>query len=234
MVFTPTLYCLDSVTMSATIVAEPDKTVALAGWLNTLSGINDAGAPLELTGTVVTVVGGDVVEVVRATVVVVVVATVVLVVVVGARLVDVVGDGTNLDSAGNPIYDPYPNDDGFNVAGVRLVDVGGATGVELVVVDGAGAVVVVVLGLGFGPHRHRSGPVANCTVSCPAGQRTSPAWPSEATTVWLGAASATGGFRPKPPTAPRRATKRRRTTRTAAARRITGDSFVFVGSRELS
>jgi len=200
MVFTPTLYCLDSVTMSATIVAEPDKTVALAGWLNTLSGINDAGAPLELTGTVVTVVGGDVVEVVRATVVVVVVATVVLVVVVGARLVDVVG----------------------------------ATVVELVVVDGAGAVVVVVLGLGFGPHRHRSGPVANCTVSCPAGQRTSPAWPSEATTVWLGAASATGGFRPKPPTAPRRATKRRRTTRTAAARRITGDSFVFVGSRELS
>jgi hypothetical protein len=186
--------------MSATIVAEPDKTVALAGWLNTLSGINDAGAPLELTGTVVTVVGGDVVEVVRATVVVVVVATVVLVVVVGARLVDVVG----------------------------------ATVVELVVVDGAGAVVVVVLGLGFGPHRHRSGPVANCTVSCPAGQRTSPAWPSEATTVWLRAASATGGFRPKPPTAPRRATKRRRTTRTAAARRITGDSFVFVGSRELS
>jgi hypothetical protein len=37
------------------------------------------------------------------------------------RLVDVVGDGTNLDSDGNPIYDPYPNDDGFNAAGVGVL-----------------------------------------------------------------------------------------------------------------
>jgi PEP-CTERM motif len=37
------------------------------------------------------------------------------------RLVDVVGNGTNLDSAGNPIYDPYPNDDGFNAGGVGVL-----------------------------------------------------------------------------------------------------------------
>jgi hypothetical protein len=37
------------------------------------------------------------------------------------RLVDVVGNGTNLDSAGNPIYDPYPNDDGFNAGGVGVI-----------------------------------------------------------------------------------------------------------------
>ena len=37
------------------------------------------------------------------------------------RLVDVVGDGTNLDSAGNPIYDPYPNSNGFNAAGVGVL-----------------------------------------------------------------------------------------------------------------
>lgn len=36
------------------------------------------------------------------------------------RLVDVVGDGTNLDSAGNPIYDPFPNDFGFNAGGVGV------------------------------------------------------------------------------------------------------------------
>ena len=37
------------------------------------------------------------------------------------RLVDVVGDGTNRDTAGNPIYDPYPNDNGFNVGGVGVL-----------------------------------------------------------------------------------------------------------------
>ncbi len=37
------------------------------------------------------------------------------------RLVDVVGDGSNLDSAGNPIYDPWPNDNGFNAAGVGVL-----------------------------------------------------------------------------------------------------------------
>ena len=37
------------------------------------------------------------------------------------RLVDVVGDGTNLDSNGNPIYDPYPNDNGFNAGGVGVL-----------------------------------------------------------------------------------------------------------------
>ena len=37
------------------------------------------------------------------------------------KLVDVVGNGTDLDSAGNPIYDPYPNDDGFNAAGVGVL-----------------------------------------------------------------------------------------------------------------
>ncbi len=37
------------------------------------------------------------------------------------RIVDVVGNGTDLDSAGNPIYDPYPNDNGFNVAGVAVL-----------------------------------------------------------------------------------------------------------------
>jgi hypothetical protein len=39
------------------------------------------------------------------------------------RLIDVVGDGTNLDSAGNPIYDPYPNSNGFNVSGVAILTV---------------------------------------------------------------------------------------------------------------
>ena len=39
------------------------------------------------------------------------------------RLIDVVGDGTNLDSAGNPIYDPYPNSNGFNAAGVGVISV---------------------------------------------------------------------------------------------------------------
>ena len=37
------------------------------------------------------------------------------------RLIDVVGNGTNLDSAGNPIYDPYPNSNGFNAAGVGVI-----------------------------------------------------------------------------------------------------------------
>ena len=38
------------------------------------------------------------------------------------RLVDVVGDGTNLDSAGNPIYDPYPNAFGFTRAASGFSD----------------------------------------------------------------------------------------------------------------
>ena len=42
------------------------------------------------------------------------------------RLVDVIGDGSNLDSAGNPIYDPWPNSNGFNVAGVGVLSVGSA------------------------------------------------------------------------------------------------------------
>ena len=37
------------------------------------------------------------------------------------RIVDVVGSGSDLDSNGNPIYDPYPNDYGFNVAGVGVI-----------------------------------------------------------------------------------------------------------------
>ena len=37
------------------------------------------------------------------------------------RIVDVVGDGSQFDSAGHPIYDPYPNDNGFNVAGVAVL-----------------------------------------------------------------------------------------------------------------
>ncbi len=36
------------------------------------------------------------------------------------RLVDVVGDGSDKDSAGNPIYDPTPNSNGFNAAGVGV------------------------------------------------------------------------------------------------------------------
>ncbi len=39
------------------------------------------------------------------------------------RIVDVVGNGSNLDSSGNPIYDPAPNSDGFNVAGVGVLSV---------------------------------------------------------------------------------------------------------------
>ena len=39
------------------------------------------------------------------------------------RLVDVVGDGTNLDTNGHPIYDPYPLDNGFNAAGVGVFSV---------------------------------------------------------------------------------------------------------------
>ena len=42
------------------------------------------------------------------------------------RLVDVIGDGSNLDSAGNPIYDPWPNSNGFNAAGVGVLSVGSA------------------------------------------------------------------------------------------------------------
>ncbi|HEV3138263.1 MAG TPA: PEP-CTERM sorting domain-containing protein [Pirellulales bacterium] len=37
------------------------------------------------------------------------------------RLVDIVGDGSAKDSSGNPIYDPYPNDNGFNVGGVGVL-----------------------------------------------------------------------------------------------------------------
>ena len=37
------------------------------------------------------------------------------------RLIDVVGNGTDLDSAGNPIYDPYPNSNGFNAGGVGVI-----------------------------------------------------------------------------------------------------------------
>ncbi len=37
------------------------------------------------------------------------------------RLIDVVGDGTNLDSSGNPIYDPSPNSNGFNAGGVGVL-----------------------------------------------------------------------------------------------------------------
>jgi hypothetical protein len=41
------------------------------------------------------------------------------------RLIDVVGSGTDKDSAGNPIYDPYPNSNGFNAAGVGVISVAG-------------------------------------------------------------------------------------------------------------
>lgn len=37
------------------------------------------------------------------------------------RIVDALGDGSNLDSAGNPIYDPYPNSDGFSLDGVGVL-----------------------------------------------------------------------------------------------------------------
>ncbi len=37
------------------------------------------------------------------------------------RLVDVIGDGSNIDSDGHPIYDPWPNDNGFNVGGVGVL-----------------------------------------------------------------------------------------------------------------
>ncbi len=37
------------------------------------------------------------------------------------RIVDIIGNGTDLDSAGNPIYDPYPNSNGFNVSGVGVI-----------------------------------------------------------------------------------------------------------------
>jgi hypothetical protein len=37
------------------------------------------------------------------------------------RLIDVVGDGSNKDTAGDPIYDPWPNDNGFNVGGVGVL-----------------------------------------------------------------------------------------------------------------
>jgi hypothetical protein len=36
------------------------------------------------------------------------------------KIVDVQGNGTNLDSNGDPIYCPYPNDDGCNVGGVGV------------------------------------------------------------------------------------------------------------------
>ena len=37
------------------------------------------------------------------------------------KVVDVQGSGSVLDSSGNPIYCPYPNDDGCNVAGVAVM-----------------------------------------------------------------------------------------------------------------
>jgi hypothetical protein len=37
------------------------------------------------------------------------------------RLVDVIGDGTSLDTSGDPIYDPTPRSDGFNVSGVAVL-----------------------------------------------------------------------------------------------------------------
>jgi hypothetical protein len=37
------------------------------------------------------------------------------------RLVDVPGDGAHLDTLGNPIYDPYPNSNGFNASGVAAL-----------------------------------------------------------------------------------------------------------------
>jgi hypothetical protein len=37
------------------------------------------------------------------------------------RLVDIIGNGSDLDSAGRPIFDPTPNSDGFNASGVGVI-----------------------------------------------------------------------------------------------------------------
>ena len=57
------------------------------------------------------------------------------------RLVDVVGDGSEKDSAGNPIYDPTPRSDGFNAAGVGVL--------SAAPVPEPGSVVTMVLGVGL-------------------------------------------------------------------------------------
>jgi hypothetical protein len=54
------------------------------------------------------------------------------------RIVDVVGNGLDLDSAGNPIYDPYPNDNGFNVGGVGVLSVAPEPSSSVLVLIGAG------------------------------------------------------------------------------------------------
>jgi len=54
------------------------------------------------------------------------------------RLIDVVGDGTNLDSAGNPIYDPHPNSNGFNASGVAILAVPEPSTATLLAMAGLG------------------------------------------------------------------------------------------------
>jgi PEP-CTERM motif len=54
------------------------------------------------------------------------------------RIVDVIGNGSDKDSSGNPIYDPTPNSDGFNVAGVGVLSV----------VPEPSSIVLLLIGLG--------------------------------------------------------------------------------------
>lgn len=55
------------------------------------------------------------------------------------RIIDIIGDGSELDSAGDPIYDPWPNDNGFNVAGVAVLSA----------VPEPGSMTLLVLGFGL-------------------------------------------------------------------------------------
>jgi hypothetical protein len=54
------------------------------------------------------------------------------------RLIDIIGDGSNKDSLGNPIYDPWPNDNGFNVGGVGVLSVVPEPGSSVLLASGAG------------------------------------------------------------------------------------------------
>ena len=80
------------------------------------------------------------------------------------RLLDVVGDGTNLDSAGNAIYDPYPMDNGFNAAGVGVIStlpssVPEPTSMALVLLAGASIAVARRSRTAPGPGRWRRKPL---------------------------------------------------------------------------
>jgi hypothetical protein len=53
------------------------------------------------------------------------------------KIVDIQGNGSVLDSNGNPIYDNYPNDDGCNVSGVGVLSAAPEPGSVALLASGA-------------------------------------------------------------------------------------------------